>query len=106
MLDDPIVGRVEPSADDDQLDPIPRWNSHPRVRHQGHLEPMPFRDTVDLLLDRTAIGINIYVQQMQAFRVLSLTDEPRSGSILDECPNLNSPLVDHDVPHGVPLTVP
>src|SRR5262249_38449819 len=68
MLDDPIIGRVEPSADDDQMDPVPRWNPHPRVRHQGYLEPMPPRDTVDFLLHRTAIGINVYVQQVRAFR--------------------------------------
>ena len=40
------------------LEPVSLRGSHPRVRHQEHLEPVSLCDAIHLVLHRTSIGVD------------------------------------------------
>ncbi len=66
VIDDPVVGCVEPIVHDFEGEPFLIRGSHPRVGDQGHVETIPSGDAVDLLFDRTRIGIYKNVQQTKS----------------------------------------
>ncbi len=63
MFSDPVIGGIEPVADDFECDPLFIRNAHPGVGHQGHFELISPSDSKHFLLDRTRIRIDKYVQQ-------------------------------------------
>jgi hypothetical protein len=62
-FDDPIIGGVEVAPYD--LECYPRFirNPHPGVGHQGDVEVISLRDSIDLLFDGARVGIDKDVQQ-------------------------------------------
>ena len=59
MLDDPVISRVEPTPHHDELDEWLLRYPQRRIGDHEHLDLVPPRDAVDLLLDRAGIGINV-----------------------------------------------
>jgi len=58
VIDNPVISSVEPIIHDNKLDPVLPRNIHPRVAHQGHLEPMAFPDTKDFLPHGASVRID------------------------------------------------
>lgn len=69
VLDDPIIRGVELVAHDHQLEPVLVRDLHSRVRYQSYLELIAPGYTVDLLLDRAAIGVDHYFRQVLTLSV-------------------------------------
>ncbi len=63
VIDDPVVGRIEPVVHDLECQPLFVRGAHPRVGDQRHLETAALGNAVDLLFDRTRIGVDEDVQQ-------------------------------------------
>ena len=65
VLDNPVIGLVEPLADDLECDPLSLRNPHPRVGDEGHTNAVSARNTKDLLFDWAGICIDEDVQQIR-----------------------------------------
>ena len=62
VLDDPVVGGVEPVGDDDQLHALVLLDVHAAVRHVGDGQGVALCDARDLVLHGAVVGVDVDVQ--------------------------------------------
>jgi len=67
VLNDPVIGSVEPAFDNHEFAPVLMGNANPRVGDHCDMESVSLRHAINFLLHGAGIGIDEYFKHLGSF---------------------------------------